>query len=33
MVILFMGETKGYSLEEIEKRHGETREKKIPFNL
>jgi hypothetical protein len=33
MVVLFMGETKGYSLEEIEKRHGEGREKSIPFNL
>ncbi|CAF3531777.1 unnamed protein product [Fusarium graminearum] len=33
MVILFMGETKGHSLEEIEKRHGDTKEKSFPFNL
>ncbi|UPK99955.1 hypothetical protein LCI18_010890 [Fusarium solani-melongenae] len=33
MVFLFMGETKGYSLEEIEKRHGQNRSKSIPWNL
>ncbi|RGP77169.1 sugar transporter [Fusarium longipes] len=33
MVILFMGETKGYSLEEIEKRHGSREEKSFPFSL
>jgi len=33
MVILFMGETKGYSLEEIEKRHGGKKEKSFPLNL
>ena len=33
MVILFMCETKGYSLEEIEKRHGGAKEKSFPLNL
>jgi hypothetical protein len=33
MVVLFMSETKGYSLEEIEKRHEEAWEKRIPLNV
>lgn len=30
MVILFMGETKGYSLEEIEKRHKDEKRRVFP---